>query len=423
MEFFAEITGFLILTAVSLRGALSAYGVAERRIAAVRTEQRQIKVLSARVDRRLDSEHERQRLTWSGTRKFQIVGRQYENATGSICSFYLVPGDNQPVPVFRPGQFLSFEVPLNGQMQPAIRCYSISSSPNERRFYRITVKRVGAPDCAPASVPPGMISNFFHDRLAPGSVLDVYAPSGSFSLNQNSERPIVLVAGCVGITPLISMLSWLVATHAKREIWLFYGVRNRAEHAMYDALKLLAKTCANFRTVTFYSRPSDTCREGVDYDVEGYVSVDVMKQVLKSSNYEFYVCGPSSMMETITRDLYACGVGNDDIKLEAFGAAPLANSEPGETAATAGHAKPHRVHFSRSNKTVRWTPSTKSLLELAEASGIKARFGCRSGNCGTCSSGIQDGKISYIRQPGVEPASGSCLICIARPQGDVVIDL
>jgi ferredoxin len=148
-----------------------------------------------------------------------------------------------------------------------------------------------------------------------------------------------------------------------------------------------------------------------------------MKQVLKSSNYEFYVCGPSSMMETITRDLQACGVPRDDIKLEAFGPTPLINSEPGDSAATAGNAKPHRIHFSRSNKTVRWTPSTRSLLELAEASGIKARFGCRAGNCGTCSSGIKDGQVGYIRKPGVEPASGSCLICIARPRGDVVIDL
>jgi len=272
-------------------------------------------------------------------------------------------------------------------------------------------------------MPPGMISNFFHDRLVPGSLLDVRAPSGSFVLNQNSQRPVVLIAGGVGITPHVSMLSWLVATNANREIWLFYGVRNRAEHAMYDDLKMLAKTRANFRAVTFYSQPSDTCREGIDYDVKGHVSVDIMKQVLRSRSCEFYVCGPSSMMETISHDLQVWGVLHDDIKLEAFGTTGLANSEFADDDSTADHSKPSLIHFSRSNKKVRWTPSTKSLLELAEASGIKARFGCRSGNCGTCSSSVQDGKIKYIRQPGVEPALGSCLICIARPQGDVVIDL
>ena len=423
MEFLVELTGLLIMTAVSLRAALSAYWLAERRLAAVRTERRQIKVLSAQVHRRLDSERERQRLTWSGIRKFHVVERQQENARGSICSFYLVPCDNQPIPAFRPGQFLTFELPLKGQLQPAIRCYSISSSPTERRFYRVTVKRVGAPDHAPASTPPGMISNFFHDRLERGSVLDVYTPSGSFFLNQNSRRPIVLIAGGVGFTPLISMLSWLIATNAQREIWLFYGVRNRAEHAMYDNLKALARTRPNFRAITFYSRPTDTCRKGIDYDVAGYVSVDVIKQVLQSRNYEFYICGPSSMMETITRDLQLWGVPRDDIKLETFGPAPLSDSQLGESPATASHTKPCQVHFSRSNKTVRWTPSTKSLLELAEANGIKARFGCRAGNCGNCSCGIQEGQIRYIRQPGVQPASKSCLVCIAQPEGDVVIDL
>lgn len=423
MEFVVEITGLLVMTAVSLRGALGAYWLAERQLEAVRTERRQIKVLSARVDRRLDSERERQRHTWSGTRKFQVVERQHENANGSICSFYLFPCDKQPIPTFRPGQFLSFEFPLKGSLHPAIRCYSISSSPTERRFYRITVKRVGPPDHAPSSVPPGMISNFLHDRFAQGSVLDAYAPNGSFFLNQNSARPIVLIAGGVGVTPLISMLSWLLATNARREIWLFYGVRNGAEHAMYDDLKVLAKTRANFKAVTFYSQPSHSCRKGIDYDVEGHVSVAVMKRLLKSSSYEFYVCGPSSMMETVTSDLQSWGVPRDDIKLEAFASDSLVNSAANEGNTTADHAKPHRVHFARSKKTVSWTPSTKSLLELAEASGIKPRFGCRSGNCGTCSSGIKDGQIGYIRKPGVEPAAGSCLICIARPRGDVVIDL
>ena len=411
------------MTAVSLRGVLSAYELAERRLAAVRTDRHQIKVLAARVHLRLDSERERQSRTWSGIRKFQVAERKYENVSGSICSFYLVPADNKPIPAFRPGQFLTFELPLNGQTQPAIRCYSISSSPTEGRFYRITVKRIGAPENARGLAPPGMISNFFHDRLVRGSLLDVRAPNGSFFLNQNSERPIVLIAGGVGFTPLISMLNWLIATNARREIWLFYGVRNRAEHAMYDDLKVIANTRANVRIVTFYSQPSDTCREGTDYDVAGHVSVDVIKRVLRSGNYEFYVCGPSSMMETINRDLQIWGVPPGDIKFEAFGPAALANYESDESAATVGRTKPSQVHFSRSKKTVRWTPSTKSLLELAEANGIKARFGCRAGNCGTCSSGLQRGQISYIRQPGVELTSGKCLVCIARPQGDVVIDL
>jgi len=423
MEFFVEITGLIIMTAVSLRAAMSTYWLAERRVKAVITEKRHLKVLTGQVHVRLESERQRQSQTWSGTKKFQVIERQNENASGTICSFYIAPCDGQPLPAFRPGQFLTFEFPLKNDLQPAIRCYSISSSPAERRFYRITVKRVGAPEHASTATPPGMISNFLHDRVDVGNILDVRAPSGSFFLDQNSERPIVLIAGGVGFTPLISMLSWLIATNAKRHIWLFYGVRDRSEHAMYQDMKELAKIHANLHTVTFYSRPTDACRKGIDYDAAGHVSVDVLKQVLTPSRYEFYVCGPSPMMETITRDLQIWGVPHEDIKCEAFGTYPITTSDAGDGTISTGDTKPQKIHFSRSKKTVLWTPSTKSLLELAEANDIKPRFGCRAGNCGTCASRIENGQVSYIRQPGTEPASGSCLICIARPNGDVVIDL
>lgn len=421
MDTLAEITGLTLLAAMLFRAALSAFWMAERQFVAVRAEHKEFKTLSARVSRKLSSERERQRNTWSGSRPFRIIERRYENASGSICSFYLAPCDNKPIPSFRPGQFLTFELPGSPHQQPIVRCYSLSNSPTEKRFYRITVKRISAPH--QVSAPDGVVSTFLHDHCAPGSMLNVSAPAGSFCVNQSSTRPVVLIGGGVGLTPLMSMIDWLIASKSNREIIFFYGVRNRNEHAMYDYLKRLERTNPNFHTVIFYSQPTAECRRGVDYDLDGHVTVDVISKLLQGSDYEFYICGPTPMIETVSLDLQVWGVPNDDIKFESFSPASLGNSGAAPDQFTGKDITPLHVKFARSKRTVRWTPGTKSLLELAEANGLKPRFGCRAGNCGSCAVSLKDGDIGYSREPNVALEPGRCLICISRPTSDVTLDL
>ena len=424
MEFFAEITGLLIMAAVSLRATLSAYRFAGQKLQLRRTDRHQFSKLSARVSSILEHDRKEQTLSWTGKRPFQVIARHFENEDESICSFYLVPYDNRPLPSFRPGQFLTLEVPLKNDDQPAIRCYSISSEPTEKRFYRITVRRIGSPGRERLGVKPGVVSNWLHDRIDRGNVLNIHAPSGTFHLSRTSTRPMVLIAGGVGITPMMSMLTWLTSVRSKRQVWLFYGVRNRADHAFRNNLKLLSEKNPNIRIVTFYSRATASCQRNRDFNIDGHVTVDVIRSILKNNKaFEFYVCGPASMMKTVTRDLTAWGVPGEDIKFEAFGPASVPELEaPKQSAAMVGET-PAQIQFAKSKKTVPWTPGTKSLLDLAEASGINPRFGCRSGNCGTCMSKLRQGEVEYVRQPQTQIDEGSCLICISRPKGDVVIDL
>ena len=77
---------------------------------------------------------------------------------------------------------------------------------------------------------------FSTTHLREGDIVQAYAPAGDFYIDQSSNRPVVLIAGGVGLTPMLSMLNWLVATRSDREIWLFYGARNRSDHAMYEHL-------------------------------------------------------------------------------------------------------------------------------------------------------------------------------------------
>ena len=417
------------MTVISVRALISVYSFAHRALYFARVDKEYLKRFefhATRVLKKIKAKHDVLEPSWNGKRKFQIVRRILENQTGDICSFYLVPVDKRPLPQFRPGQFLTFEMPASGDAEPIVRCYSLSESPLEQRYYRISVKRLLAPPHAPPGTFPGLASNYFHDVLQEGEIIDIAAPAGEFCLHQRSPRPVVLIAGGVGITPLLSMLNWLVATKSQRDIWLFYGVRNRADHAMYDHLKDLQRDCPNLRLITFYSEPTEMCRQGVDYDVEGFVSVDIMKAVLRARNYEFYVCGPPPMMTMVMEGLAQWGVPEEDIMSEAFG--PASVKKPtlvvsNDPAVPQKAAEAFNIVFSRSNKTLQWTPEAGSILEFAEENGVQLRSGCRVGNCGTCVSKIAKGDVDYVRKPSKQLKANACLACIAKPKSDLVLDL
>jgi len=115
-----------------------------------------------------------------------------------------VPLDAKPLPVYRPGQFLTFKLfivdPLSNVPKTIVRCYSLSDA-SRPDYYRISVKRVLAPAGKP-DLPPGLSSAFFHDQLQVGSQILVKAPSGHFHLMNNERLPIVLIGGGIGITPI-----------------------------------------------------------------------------------------------------------------------------------------------------------------------------------------------------------------------------
>ncbi|MBK6907564.1 MAG: hypothetical protein IPH08_10960 [Rhodocyclaceae bacterium] len=136
---------------------------------------------------------------WGGFRNFRVDRKEIEDGAQSICSFYLVPEDKQPLPAFKPGQFLTFrlDVPApDGKTEQITRCYSLSDAPRQD-FYRVSIKRVPAP--TGSAYLPGRSSNYFHDHVQVGEVLQVRAPGGHFHID-SSDAPVVLVGGGIGIT-------------------------------------------------------------------------------------------------------------------------------------------------------------------------------------------------------------------------------
>jgi len=128
---------------------------------------------------------------WSGWRKFQVIKRKME--PGNVCSFYLSPHDKKPICGFDPGQYLTFSLDIPNESKPVVRCYSLSDGPRDD-YYRVSIKRVPAPRDKP-DVPPGKGSNFFHDHIQEGEIIDVKAPGGHFFLDLSTDYPLVLIGG------------------------------------------------------------------------------------------------------------------------------------------------------------------------------------------------------------------------------------
>ncbi|NND81684.1 MAG: 2Fe-2S iron-sulfur cluster binding domain-containing protein [Gammaproteobacteria bacterium] len=355
---------------------------------------------------------------WSGTRKFR-VDRIVPEAT-DICSFYLAPHDGKPLPAFDPGQYLTFQLDVAGHDRAVIRCYSLSDSPLERDRYRVTIKRIGPPRKEP-DAPPGVSSGYFHTVLKEGDILDCKSPGGNFYLDTAEHTPIVLIGGGIGITPMLSMLKTVCMSGSKRETWLFYGVRDGAELVQPEVFRELEKAHENVHVRFCFSSPAEHEKQGEHYDHHSRVTVDLMQEVLPSMNYDYYICGPGPMMNSITEGLEAAGVEKNHVHYESFGPASVKPKTPPPTA-EADSGVSFKVMFAKSNKELDWQPSSGTILDFAEANGINMDCGCRAGSCGTCTIAVREGTFDYIDEISAETEAGSCLACMAVPKDRLVID-
>ena len=357
-------------------------------------------------------------LAWNGSRKFVLKGKVLE-AEG-ICSFYFSPLDKRPLPPFIPGQYLTFQIQLSGQKKETVRCYSLSDSPNHPDYYRVTIKKISY-KTVNSEIKEGLVSSYFHNKLQADDIIDIKAPSGHFYLDTESESPVVLIGGGIGITPVLSMINYIVNSGSKREVWLFYGVRNSDEHIMIDHLNELDRENSNVNIKICYSNPLESDELNVNHHYAERISLDLLKRVLPSSNYEYYICGPAPMMESLTTGLSAWGVPDSDINYEAFGPSTV-KSVVSEEVTRIAQMKDITIKFAKSGIELEWDGISSSILEFAEKSDIQIESGCRSGNCGSCEVAIRNGDVEYLSQPGANIESGTCLACVSIPKNNLTLD-
>jgi ferredoxin-NADP reductase/phenylpropionate dioxygenase-like ring-hydroxylating dioxygenase large terminal subunit len=338
-----------------------------------------------------------------------------ERESEIISSFYLRRADGKALEPWIAGQFLPIRVSIPGEPQPALRTFTLSTTPNPDH-YRLSIRR-GA-----------LVSRFLHDNGKPGLRLEAMTPRGKFVLTPDSERPVVFVSAGVGITPMIAMANQIVEdgrrTGRFRPVWFVHGASNGRVHAFARHVRELAAAHPAMRVHVRYSQPGDDDRLGATHDGEGQVTIDVLKQLLPFDDYDFYLCGPPPFMQALHDGLAGIGVRRERIHYESFGSGtalkPEAKPEtPLRAGAGVDGAVP--VRFARSAVTAEWSRDKGTLLELAEAVGLAPVFGCRSGICGTCATRITSGAVDYVEEPLAPRREGQVLLCCSVPAQAVAV--
>jgi hypothetical protein len=340
-------------------------------------------------------------------RSFKVADIVDESST--IRSFHLEPVDGAGLIPHAAGQHLPIRITLPNCDKPATRTYTLSSGPADG-LYRISVKR------------EGLVSKHLHDTLRIGGLIEARAPAGQFTLDALEQRPAVLLAAGVGVTPMIAMLRHIVYEGLRkrrmRPTWLFHSARTLQERAFTDEIDYLASISGGAVHVIRALSDPRGATEGKDFNVAGRLDAGVLSASLPFNDYDFYLCGPAGFMQSLYDSLRNLNVADSRIHAEAFGPASMQRRR--DRGAPAGPVrlpgdKPTPVAFVKSGKEARWSPDSGSLLELAEAHGLTPEFGCRGGSCGTCRTRIVEGEVAYSRAPEFKVPDDEALICCAVP--------
>ncbi|WP_328940529.1 FAD-binding oxidoreductase [Streptomyces sp. NBC_00250] len=231
-------------------------------------------------------------------RSMEIAERREE--TADTVSFVLRHADGTPTSAFRPGQYVSVQVPLpDGARQ--IRQYSLSTAPG-RPQWRITVKRVDGD-------PAGEVSSWLHAHARVGDTLEVSAPFGDLVLPEG-ESPLLLASAGIGSTPMLAMLDHLAATGSTRPVMVLHADRTPASHAHAAELRRLVDSLPQGTLHLWYEEPGDSGARAGRADI---TALDLPAGVTA------YLCGPLPFLRSVRGDLVGRGVAAADIHYEVFG--------------------------------------------------------------------------------------------------------
>lgn len=251
---------------------------------------------------------------WTGFKRFIVQKR--EAASGNITSLYFAAEDGQALQAHLPGQYITLRV-TPADSTPIMRNYSLSNRAGDPH-YRISVKRELA--LAP-NTPDGVCSNYVHDQLQVGDVVELAPPCGEFTFTapQHQQGPLVFIAGGVGITPILSMLHTALAEHSDREIIFLQCAINGSVRAFTDELAALQSQHSNLKTHLRLSEPNAKDLELKAHHSEGFIDQALLDELIGDRQSETYLCGPTPMLTHVWRLLKARNIADSDIHYEFFG--------------------------------------------------------------------------------------------------------
>lgn len=355
--------------------------------------------------------------SWSG--QLRVV--QIHRETPTILTFRLADPSAGRLPFdFLPGQFLQVEVESEPG-QSARRSYTIATSPTQRAYVEITVRREQQ----------GAVSRILHDQVKAGDMIKVRAPFGVFTFTGTDSDSIVLIAGGVGITPMMSVLRYLTDTAWPGEIYFLYGARSTEEFVFREEIEWLERRFANLHVVGAMQRTPGTVWLGAEGPITREMLAAAVPEIARR---RIHLCGPPPMMAAVRRQLADLGVPDAQLITEAFGPAslpidPIEDAGDGvgvaKLAAPGVGAKPPEdvaaatVTFAISGVSAALRED-ETVLEAAEGAGVEIPYSCRAGTCGVCVTKLLDGQVTMAVESGLaadDKAAGYILACQAKSTG------
>ena len=324
--------------------------------------------------------------------------------TPSTSTFVLEsPEGGPPGFSYRAGQHLTLVVNLGDRTER--RCYSFSSSPASGGLPSITVKRT----------PDGVVSRHLHEQLQAGDTIVATEPTGAFTLELDpaASRHLVLVAGGVGITPLISIAETVLRLEPESRVTLLCGNRDQREIIFGERLDALAARFGRRLELQHALDEAPDGWSGLQGALDGQCVLRALGPLVADA---YFVCGPEPMMQSVCTALESAGVPRTRIRTERFTYASAATTRIPQHGA--------EVTFAASGRRVRTRPG-QTVLQAGLEAGLDLPYSCTMGGCGACKVRRSAGTV-VMSEPNclsdAERAAGYLLACCSYADADVVIE-
>lgn len=301
----------------------------------------------------------------------------------------LVLETNRRWPGHAAGQHVTVEVEIDGRRLR--RPFSLSSAPRGDNRVEITVKRREG----------GVVSRWWNEDAAVGDVLTLGAPSGDFVLPPVLPPRLVMLTAGSGVTPVMAMLRELRGRMAGTEVVLVHSARKSDEIIFAQELEDMARTGG---WLDYRSRLTAT---------DGRLDDAALETLAREADdAPAYVCGPAEFALAVRGAWSRTGLAAN-LRTESFGA-PRPRNDSGA---------PSGVHARRSARTFTAQPG-QSLLEAAEAAGLRPAYGCRAGICQECRCRKLDGVVEDVRDGRLLDEPGESIqLCVTVARSAVTLDL
>lgn len=342
--------------------------------------------------------------SWTGNLRVSEIFDE----TPQVKTFRLTDPSGGRLPFnYLPGQFATVTMEEDGKKIK--RSYTIASSPTKRDYCELTVKRE----------PQGIVSRFLHDRVSAGDSLQITAPSGKFTFTGEEAASIVLIAGGVGVTPMMSVVRFLTDRAWAGEIFFFFACKTEKDIIFREEIEFLVKRHPNLRAWIILEEPPEDPENSY---LSGRITKEILdERVPEIASRRVHICGPAPMMAAVEKILAELEVPKENVHTEIFGGKPTA---PKSAAANGTEAKTAIVNFARSRKNAVLTPD-KTILEASEDVGVNIDYSCRVGTCGICKTKLLSGKVAMDVEDALtdeDKANDIILACQAKATNDVAVD-